>query len=111
MYYVFTNQRIQLNVVDADTKQVIQKNILRDLRSGIPGGSLVSLFKDGIDFMECVAASDAESELTIHFIESQITALGYNFNSITGNVITSTYDPESGLYLYPWIVNIYMSKL
>lgn len=104
------DQVVQVNILDADTKQIIGENFLFNFQGGhysheynmIRGGSSPYTFK---------AASTNSSPFEFRFVENQITALGYDYNSITGNVINVVYDEKSGLDIFPWVVNIYMSKL
>lgn len=112
MAYMIQEQKIQINILDADTNQIIQKNFLRDTEGSFVEYHLVEVFKDGTGYATVGYAFQNEHyEATIKFIESQITAIGYDYNSITGNVISPVLDPDTGFYLYPWVVNVYMRKL
>lgn len=121
MIKALENQRIQINVIDVDSKQIINEPFLiyKGVNSDLPGVSadVYMVIKDGSYFMDINGLiygdylSGYFSEITFDFVESQITALGYDFNSISGNIIKPIYDPKTELYCYPWIVNIYMKKL
>lgn len=106
------DQKVKVVVFDADTKQIIQKNIVINTGGKLYEDYIVEILKDGVGHISAGYVTIGQGwQHTIEFLEDQITAIGYDYNSITGNVITAAYDPESGFHLYPWVVNIYMKKL
>ncbi|HCO67318.1 MAG TPA: hypothetical protein DIT04_06125 [Dysgonomonas sp.] len=110
--FTLNDQKIRVNILDADTNQIIQRNILTDSHAGFPGGPLVGIFHNGTaDITIPYVGGDREGTYTIDFVQSQIASLGYDYSSITGNIFKSSYDSEVDLYLFPWVVNIYMRKL
>lgn len=104
----YFRQDVRINVLDADTKQLIQKDIFIDkgLYSPTPYNEYHCL-QAGTGIQKL----DVRGTITIEFVEEQITALGYNYNSIEGNVIAIVADPLTNAPMYPWVVNVYMRKL
>jgi len=107
---VLLKQKIQVNVLDAATKQLIRENFLIDEGYVYGIGQTYFLMENGVLFAERTNIFQSY-ETAFNFVESQVTAFGYNYNSITGNVIEPILDSATELYMYPSVVNIYMSKL
>jgi len=121
-YKVASSQKVQINVLDADTKQLIREDfyishghLFMGEGSSRPMPLICEMMDHGISYTTFgqyeLLPDYGDRQKTIEFVESQVTALGYDYNSITGNVINLIHDPKTDMYFYPWIVNVYMSKL
>ena len=113
MINVIQNQETLIYVVDADTKLLIRGNLTYNRYESTkePGIINYNAIYGGTMHAEFGVSDGGISSRTIDFEESQITKLGYDYKSITGNVISSSYDPELDAYLFPSVAIIYMSKL
>jgi len=112
MVNLLKEQKIRVNILDAETKQIIQKNFVLDTKELFVNSNFGALLKGGTGVVSMRSTPiHASVEETLELVESPVIALEYDYSSITGNVISTTYDPESGFYFYPFVVNIYMSKL
>jgi len=105
------SQNVTVNVLDADTKELIQENFVIFTGTSYPNFRNYVSIKGGTGVLTLIATQYITNEYTIQLDEAQITSFGYNYNSIEGNVITSNVDSVSGVSFYPWVVNIYMRKL
>lgn len=114
MINAICSQEVLIYVVDADTKQLISKNFKYNCwtnQKDDDGFIYCYIMFGGILNYKNMSTYGSPSPVLFNFEESQVTEFGYDFSSITGNVIEATYDSELDGYIYPSVAIIYMSKL
>lgn len=110
---IIQNQEVLIYIVDADSKQLIRRNFKYNIcTSEVGGPDYISHVIFGGSMIEKRNVINFNQEpINFDFDEDQIAEFGYDHNSITGDIIKASYDPELDAYLYPSVAIIYMSKL
>lgn len=105
------NQNTLIYVVDSESKQLIRDTLLYDYGQYGDRLSAYSAIYGGTMSFDITIYYEDYVDKTFTFDENRITELGYDYSSITGNVIKASYDSGLDAYLYPSVAIIYMSKL
>lgn len=110
MAYLKANeQTIRINVLDAESKNLIQKDFSIYLGERQGGFSYHQSLQGGTGLVT-QSYITASATVTYSLSAEQVAAFGYDINSLTGNVISAGTD-ESGMPYLPWVVNFYLRKI
>lgn len=101
---------VGISIIDADTRQIITKDFYLKTADSRVGEICSTIIKHGKDTRTLTASTEMET-CTFSLLESQVRHYGYDINSISGNVISVTLEPVSGIPFYPTSVDIILKKL
>ncbi len=106
IYPNVNEQTIRVNIFDADTKELIQKDF-STYRGEQQGG--VILYQT---FIHAGSGDIVTTRGSLNFslVAEQVASYGYDINSLTGDDIAPIPD-AAGIPFYPWVVNMYLRKL